>query len=73
MKNVLKITSLILFLCINTQKITSQEANATTKNLQAARSTEANFIENKIEDTILSEGEYTFDNGNKNILVEIRT
>ena len=72
MKNVLKITSLILFLCINTQKITSQEANATTKNLQAARSTEANFIENKIEDTILSEGEYTFDNGNKNILVEIK-
>jgi hypothetical protein len=72
MKNVLKITSLILFLCINTQKITSQEANSTTKNLQAARSTEANFIENKIEDTILSEGEYTFDNGNKNILVEIK-
>lgn len=63
--------SLTLFLFVNTQKATSQEANLNTKNPQAVLSNESNFIENKIKETVLSEGEYTFDNGKNNILVEI--
>jgi hypothetical protein len=71
MKNIIKIMSLTLFLCVNSQRVTSQEASSKTKNLQAVLSNEANFIENKIKETVLSEGEYTFDNGKNNILVEI--
>ena len=71
MKNIIKIMSLTLFLCVNSQRATSQEANSKTKNLQAVLSNESNFIEKKIKETVLSEGEYTFDNGKNNILVEI--
>jgi hypothetical protein len=72
MKNIIKIMSLMLFLCVHSQEANSQEANSNTKNLQAVRLNETNFIESKIEETVLSEGEYTFDNGKNNILVEIK-
>ncbi|WP_299671569.1 hypothetical protein [uncultured Polaribacter sp.] len=72
-----KILGLILLLFVGTQTTTSQEvAMNSSRNLQAHQFNNPEEGEKekefKIESAILKEGEYTFDNGKKNVLVVIK-
>ena len=76
MKNQIKFLSLVLFLFIGSQKVNSQQvASNAIQDIQINRLHAFNISEekgDKIESTILSEGNYTFNNGEKDVLVTIK-
>ncbi|TXD49797.1 hypothetical protein [Polaribacter sp. IC073] len=79
MKKVVKTFSLAVIVFFSSQNLISQEvaANYSNQNLQINRLDTFNISEDdenveKIQSTLLNEGKYTFDNGEKDILVEIK-
>lgn len=79
MKNTIKILSLVLIaVFVNFQEVVSQEVaisifpNLNTNRLDAYNISNESEDEIKSESTILSDGTYTFDNGKKEVLVEIK-
>jgi hypothetical protein len=76
MKNQIKFLSLVLFLFIGSQKVNAQQvASNDIQEIQINGLPTYNLSEEKvakIESTILSEGSYTFNNGEKDVLVTIK-
>ncbi|AUC85596.1 hypothetical protein CW731_09985 [Polaribacter sp. ALD11] len=78
MKNEIKTLGLVVLLFIGSQNTSSQEvASNSIRDYEIARLNTFNVSEEEekeetIKNTVLSEGKYTFDNGKKEILVEIK-